>query len=151
MAGPLMSKLKVNREDGRKGSTVSLKWTEEEIECFQALKRALAEELELFQVKPDQPFQLKTDANHSAIGAVLEEEKEGKWVPVGFYSRKLTSSQLNWTPREKKEAYAIVASLRKWASWIGFSPVHVNTDHRSLGGRTCGDSVWINRNESQVA
>jgi hypothetical protein len=50
---------------------------------------------------------------------------------VAFYSRKLTKSQLNWTPREK-ETYAIVAALRKWAGWIGFQPVIVRTDCRSL-------------------
>jgi hypothetical protein len=34
-------------------------------------------------------------------------------------------------PREK-ETYAIVAALRKWEGWIGFQPVVVKTDHRSL-------------------
>ena len=50
---------------------------------------------------------------------------------VSFYSRKLAKNQLNWTPREK-ETYAIVASLRKWAGYIGFQPVLVATDHKSL-------------------
>ena len=34
-------------------------------------------------------------------------------------------------PREK-ETYAIVAALRKWAGYIGFQPVIVVTDHKSL-------------------
>ena len=38
---------------------------------------------------------------------------------------------MNWSPREK-EAYAVVASLTKWAGWIGTSPVAVITDHKSL-------------------
>ena len=74
---------------------------------------------------------MRTDASDNAIGAVLEQEREGKWVPVAFFSRKLGGSQLNWTPREK-ETYAIVSSLRKWAGWIGFQPVLIKTDHRSL-------------------
>ena len=65
------------------------------------------------------------------MGAVLEKERNGEWLPVSFFSRKLGQSQLNWTPREK-ETYAIVASLRKWAGWVGFQPVLVKTDHRSL-------------------
>ena len=52
-------------------------------------------------------------------------------MPVCFYSRKLTGSQKNWTAREK-EAYAIIASLSKWAGWIGCSPVEDVTDHKSL-------------------
>jgi hypothetical protein len=62
---------------------------------------------------------------------VLEQERNGKRVPVGFFSRKLTSSKINWTPREK-ETYAIKAFLHKWAGWIGFQPVVEKTDHRSL-------------------
>ena len=37
----------------------------------------------------------------------------------------------NWTPREK-ETFAIVAALRKWGGYIGFQPVVVCSDHKSL-------------------
>ena len=53
-------------------------------------------------------------------------------------SRKLTGSQRNWTPREK-ETYAVVAALQKWAGWIGFQPVLVTTDHKSL-------ESWVKEN-----
>ena len=50
---------------------------------------------------------------------------------MSFYSRKLAKSHLNKTPREKY-TYAIVAALRKWAGYVGFQPVIVATDHKSL-------------------
>ena len=131
LAGPLMDMLKVTKDEGRKGSTVPLTWTPKLILSFEVLKKALTVELELFQVEPDQPFRIRTDACDYAIGAVLEQERGGEWVPVCFYSRKLTGSQKNWTAREK-EAYAIIASLWKWAGWIGCSPVEVVTHHKSL-------------------
>jgi hypothetical protein len=130
-AAPLMSKLQLNREDGKKGSQKPIRWTTEDVESFVALKKALAEELELFHLEPDQPFVMKTDPSDQAIGAVLEQHRNGKVVPVAFFSRKLGGSQLNWTPREK-ESYAIVSSLRKWAGWIGFQPILIQTDHRSI-------------------
>ena len=102
IAAPLMNMLQVNRVDGKKGSQKPLKWTCKSQEAFESLKKALAEELELFQLDPDRPFVLKTDASDWANGAVLEQEKEGRWVPVGFYSRKLAGSQLNWTPVKRK-------------------------------------------------
>ena len=40
--------------------------------------------MELFQLEPDQPFIMKTNASDHAIGAVLEQEKDGKNVPVAF-------------------------------------------------------------------
>jgi hypothetical protein len=131
LAAPLMGKLQLNRADGKKGSQKAIEWQPEDIIAFEKLKAILAESLELFQVEPDQPFVLHTDASNWAVGAVLQQQREGRLVPVGFFSRKLGGSQLNWTPREK-ETYAIVVALRKWAGWIGFQPVVVKTDHRSL-------------------
>ena len=130
-AAPLMELLKVGREDGKKGSKKPVQWTPTAERAFEELKAALVGELEVFQINPDHRFVLRTDASDYAIAAILEQEKNGKTVPVGFYSRKLTGSQLNWTAREK-ETYAIVCALRKWMGWIGFQPITVRTDHKSL-------------------
>ena len=135
-AGPLMAKLQLNREDGKKGSTKPIVWKESDKESFRRLKEVLAQRLELFRVDPDSPFVMRADASDKAIGAVLEQRREvtpgeTSLVPVGFFSRKLAKGQLNWTPREK-ETYAVVSALRKWAGWIGFQPVLILTDHKSL-------------------
>ena len=89
LAAPLMSKLQLNREDGKKGSTKPIHWENSDVAAFEALKKVLTEQLELFQLEPDQPFVMKTDASDTAIGAVLEQERNGKLVPVAFFSRKL--------------------------------------------------------------
>ena len=49
-AGPLMSKLQLNRQDGKKGSTKVLEWGESEIASFEQLKKVLTQQLELFRV-----------------------------------------------------------------------------------------------------
>ena len=112
LAAPLMTKQQLNRTDGKKGSQKAIEWTPDDVIAFEKLKATLAESLELFRVDPDQPFVLHTDASDWAVGAVLQQQREGRLVPVGFFSRKLGGSQLNWTPREK-ETYAIVVALRK--------------------------------------
>ena len=113
-----------------------LKWKDGERASFEQLKEALARELELFIIDPDQPFVMRADASDRAIGAVLDQQKPVGWCPVGFFSRKLGKSQLNWTPREK-ETYAVVSALRKWSGLIGLHPVLVTTDHKSL-------EDWVN-------
>ena len=86
---------------------------------------------------------LRTDASGYAVGASLEQMvyevrmptpedvQQKKTVPVAFLSRKLTSSQRKWAPREQ-ETYAIVLALMKWETWIGLQPVLVLTDHQAL-------------------
>ena len=123
---------------GKKGLKTPIEWNPKACDAFENLKSALAAELDLFQMDVDRPYVMRSDASDWAIGAVLEQEFGGSLKPVAFYSRKLSGSQLNWTPREK-ECYAIVSSLRKWAGWIGFQPIVIKTDHRSL-------EEWVNEN-----
>ena len=130
-AAPMTSKLQLNREDGKKGSKKVLHWTKVEVEAFEKMKAALAKGLSLHHLQVDKPFVLRTDASGYAIGAVLEQEKDGQLVPVAFCSRKLAGAQRNWAPREQ-ETYAIVMALRKWAGYIGYKPVVILTDHRAL-------------------
>ena len=147
LAAPLMEKVKVNKQEGKKGSRVHVAFGTEQKKAFLALREALLKGLELQTVQPDKPFILRVDASDRAVGAALEqfadprtsrptkEEVLGKsrtTVPVAFCSRKLTPGQVRtWSPREK-ETYAIVLALQKWASWIGLQPILVLTDHKSL-------------------
>ena len=58
LAAPLTSKLSVNRQDGKKGSTKVVTWKDDEVKAFQRFKEALVEELVLFKADPDKPFKL---------------------------------------------------------------------------------------------
>ncbi len=74
------------------------------------MKEAPLEELVFFQADPDKPFMLRADASDRAIGAILEQKREGAITPhgtvqVAFFSRKLGKCKLNWTPEGRK---------RKW-------------------------------------
>ena len=83
------------------------------------------------------------DASKYAVGATLEQlidEMRAPTIddvrdlitaPVAFMSRKSTSSQRNWVPREQ-ETYAIILALQKWESWIWLQPVLILTDHKAL-------------------
>ncbi len=56
---------------------------------------------------------------------------KGQTIPVAFMSKTLAPSQARtWYTR--KEAYAIVAALKKWAGWIWLQTVLVLNDHKTL-------------------
>ena len=132
-AAPMMTMLKGNREETKKGSKKALVWNEESDRAFEWMKQALLSAVGLHLVDPDRGFVLRTDASDYAVGAVLEQVlDDGRRVPVAFWSRVLAEGQRRtWTPREK-EAYAIVMALRNWAGYIALHPVTVCTNHQSL-------------------
>ncbi len=126
-----MEKLQMGREEGKKGSLKAVAWDDAGRLAFENLKIALKEGLEVFQIEPNHPFILRTDASNFALGAVLEQQIKDKWVPVAFTVDNLTKVKKNSTAMEKG-TYAIVTALRKCEGWFGFQPVVVKTDHRSL-------------------
>ena len=119
-------------------------WTDEMKTNFEALKNVLTQKTRLYLPKPGLPWRIITDASNYAVGGVLEQQQEdGNWHPVAFYSRKLqgnkagvngstkNTGQFAWTPREQ-ERYAIVCCLLKFQSWIGGSAVEIQTDHSGI-------------------
>jgi len=108
----LQDKLKLPRQEGKKGSKKKISWDAEDQVAFDEIKRRLCWKLILQRVKPDNPFQLRMDASTFDIGATLEQAAEGegvptveellqkKTVPVALMSRKLASNQRNWVPSE---------------------------------------------------
>ena len=97
-----MEKLKVAGPKAKAGSHHPLTWTVEEIADFEKLKLTMGANLSLFQVEPEESFQLRTDASHTAIGSVLEQKRNGSMVPVCFFSRKLTPPRSIGPPRRKR-------------------------------------------------
>jgi hypothetical protein len=98
-----MSKLQVEILEGKKGSVKPVEWDEDSRLAFENFKKALASGLEVFHIEPEEPFIIRTDSNSDlALGAVLEQQREGKLVPVAFYSRKLAKGQNNLTPEKRK-------------------------------------------------
>ena len=72
-ASPPSDKLKLNREEGGKGSQKKLEYTPEEEQCFQKLKELLVTGLEVQIPNPDKPFIIRVDASRYAVSAVFEQ------------------------------------------------------------------------------
>ncbi|KAK3530504.1 hypothetical protein QTP86_027868 [Hemibagrus guttatus] len=83
----------------------------------------------------DLPFVVEVDASSSGLGAVLSQRhgKPGKLHPCAFYSRKLTSAEVNYDVGNR-ELLAIKAALEEWRHWLEGvrHPFQVLTDHRNL-------------------
>ncbi|KAK3506361.1 hypothetical protein QTP70_031351 [Hemibagrus guttatus] len=81
------------------------------------------------------PFVVEVDASSSGLGAVLSQRHgdPGKVHPCAFYSRKLTTAEVNYDVGNQ-ELLAIKAALDEWHHWLEGArhPFQVLTDHRNL-------------------
>jgi len=81
------------------------------------------------------PFQIKADSSDFATGAVLSQQStiDGKWHPIAFYSKFLSSVEWNYKIHNK-EMLAIIRALEEWRHFLegATHPVEIWTDHKNL-------------------
>ncbi|KRH92710.1 putative transposable element, partial [Pseudoloma neurophilia] len=77
--------------------------------------------------EPSSPYQLYTDASDAALGSVLMQND----AIIGFFSYKLSGSELNYTVCEK-ECLAIIKSMLFFRTIIYGSKITVFTDSRNI-------------------
>ena len=85
---------------------------------------------------PGPPFNgVSADASNLrskvALGRVLEQEKQGMWGPLVFYSNKMSPAETRYTTREREclpvEQYSVV-----WLHYLLGAPFAVKLDHEGL-------------------
>ena len=99
----------------RKGKKPKMPWRWElsHQQAFDEAKSMLSKEATLAFPDFEKPFHLYTDASDVQLGATLVQD--GK--PLGFYTRKLSASQLNYTVGEK-ELLGIVEGVKSFEGMI---------------------------------
>ncbi|KAK3560626.1 hypothetical protein QTP86_014401, partial [Hemibagrus guttatus] len=127
VAGPLTSLLR--------GKPKKLTWTDQARLAFQQLKNCFTTAPILQHPDPDLPFVVEVDASSSGLGAVLSQQhgEPSKLHPCAFYSRKLTSAEVNYD-LGNRELLAIKAALEEWRHWLEGArhPFQILMDHRNL-------------------
>jgi len=81
------------------------------------------------------PFQIEADSSNFATRAVLSQQSttDGKWHPVAFYSKSLSSVERNYKIHNK-ETLAIIYALEEWRHFLEGAThlVEIWTDHKNL-------------------
>ena len=79
-----------------------------------AVKQALVDATGLYLPKPGQPWRIRCDASHSAVGGALEQQqKDGEYHPVAFFSRKLQGQRAG-TGAGKRDTGQYALTPRFW-------------------------------------
>jgi len=81
------------------------------------------------------PFWIETDSSDFATRAVLSQQSmtDGKWHPVAFYSKSLSSIERNYEIHDKK-MLAIIRALEEWRHFLKGAThlVEIWTNHKNL-------------------
>jgi len=89
----------------------------------------------LMSPQDSEPFRVEADSLDFATGAVLSQQlmTDGKWHPVVFYSKSLSSVEWNYEIHDK-EMLAIICALEEWRHFLegATHPVEIWTDHKNL-------------------
>ncbi|CAI5660942.1 unnamed protein product [Oreochromis niloticus] len=118
---------------------VPFEWSAQCQHAFESAKSLLCSTPVVAAPNFSRPFKLEVDASATGAGAVLlQDDEEGVWHPVCYFSAKFKHHQLNYSTIEK-EALALLLALQHFTVYVGSSasPVTVFTDHNPL--------VFLNR------
>jgi transposase InsO family protein len=107
-------------------------WTKKQDEAFETLKNACIEPPVLASFRSGEPLRFETDASDLAIGMCAKQERDGKWHPIAYHSRKFTSAEENYDVHDK-ELLAIVVALEHWRVYAeSCSDLVIFSDHKNL-------------------
>ena len=113
------------------GRGKDITWTSQCQNAFEEAKASLSTNTLLHHPRPDVKTSITVDASDSAIGAQLEQLQKGCWVPLAFFSRKLSTTEKKYSAfdRELLSAYQAVKHFRHY---IEAKPFTLYTDHKPL-------------------
>lgn len=109
----------------------NLPWTAEATQCFEKLKSSLAQATLLNYPDTKAPLVLVCDASDFGVAGALEQQVNGKWEPLGFYSKKLSPTESRYSTFDR-ELLAIYRSIKFFRHMLEGRDFTVFTDHKPL-------------------
>lgn len=109
----------------------SINWTSQCQVAFEEAKAALTQATLLHHPNPTAATNITVDASEKAIGAQLEQLHNGSWVPIAFFSRKLTSAEQKYSAFDR-ELLAAYQAVRHFRYLIEGKTFTLYTDHKPL-------------------
>lgn len=125
--GPLQQLIPGNKKRDRS----IINWTEQGLAAFARCKKDIQETTYLAHPPPDAKLQLVTDASDFAAGGVVNLLVDRAWKPAGFFSKRFTESQKNYSTYDR-ELLAIHLSVKHFRYMLEGREFHIVTDHKPL-------------------
>lgn len=115
----------------KKRDKTPIEWTTEAETIFNECKNDLAKATLIAHPLPDAKLILHVDASNYAVGAALQQAKNGHLEPLGFYSKRMTDTQKRYSTYDR-ELLGIYQAIKHFQHMIEGRECIVNTDHKPL-------------------
>lgn len=106
-------------------------WPEMLNKSFAMVKDALANLTLLAHPLNDGQFSIITDASNTAVGAVLQQHKNGCWEPLAFFSKKLSPAETKYSAFDR-ELLAVYLAIKHFRYFVEGRQFTIYTDHKPL-------------------
>ena len=118
-------------KEALKGNLKVLVWSADTQVSFMAIKAALVEAVPLSHLLPHAELSLATDASDTHIGGVLQQREVKGWRLLGFFSKKLSSTECKYSMFDQ-ELLAAFTSIRHFRYALEDRQFQLWTDHKLL-------------------
>lgn len=106
-------------------------WSDETTAAFEESKRMLRDAALLAHPAPNALLAIMADASDFGIGASLQQLVNNNWQPLGFFSRKLSSTERKYSAYDR-ELLGIFAAVKYFRFMVEGTNFIIFTDHRPI-------------------
>ncbi len=133
------------------GGKKTLEWSAALDNPFQRSKQVLTAAVPLAHPAPNAAITLATDASDTHIGGALQQQVQGSWQLLGFFSHKLQPAESKYLTFDR-ELLAAVAAIRHFRHIQEGCDFQLWTDHRPLvTALTHVSEPWSARQQRHLA
>lgn len=115
----------------KKRDKTIIAWTDKANEAFLKCKESLKSAATLSYPLPDSNLSLMSDASNTSLGAVLQQQINNNWQPLGYFSKKLTQTETKYSTYDR-ELLAIFMAIRHFRNLLEGRKLTIFTDHKPL-------------------
>lgn len=109
----------------------TIQWTDEAVSAFEKCKTKLSEVENLAFPNIESKLALMVDASDNAVGAVVQQFENGRWRPLSFFSKKLTTTEKRYSTYDR-ELFAAYVSVRHFKHFVEGREFILFSDHKPL-------------------
>ena len=108
-----------------------IQWFAEADRAFEALKDTLSNAALLAHPSNRANLAIMVDASDFALGATLQQQEEGAWRPLAFFTKSLSSAQRKYSAYDR-ELLAVYSAIKQFRHAVEGRSFVVYTDHKPL-------------------